>query len=225
MPVEIQGQVGEVRATTGTKPTVRVGPYAEQIVNDTGLGRYFEAARAGRIFILSAAAAGVAPASANVSPLSAGTGQPFVGILNPAGSAKAAVILKAGFTATQVVTTQTASMLVWNFIPTPTAITAAGGAGAVGATLGSTVSSSVMRTFVNTALTGSVAATLLRPLAANAQVSTNPAVAQAVAAHAYEETAGAIIVPPGTFLGIAAHAASATLYACWMAWAEIDWPL
>jgi hypothetical protein len=222
---KIQIVQGERGASKNALADVRGGPYSEMIVNDTGLGRYFEATRLGRAFILTGASAGVAPGAANVSPLSAGTGQPLVGIFNPAGSVKAAVILGAGYVATNVVTTQTASMLVWNYIPTPTGITAAGGAGSVRADLPSAASSSVMKTFVNSALTGSVAGILLRPLQCNSQMSTNPAVAQAVASNGYEETAGGIIVPPGAFLGLAAHAASATLYTCTMTWAEIDWPL
>jgi hypothetical protein len=152
------------------------------------------------------------------------TGQPFVGIFNPVGSGQAAVILLAGFSAVNVVTTQTASIICWNYIPSPAGITAAGGAGAASGLL-TTPAASSMRTFVNTVPTGAPAFTYLRPLYANSQMTTAPAVAQAVTAYVTEETAGSIIVPPGAALGLAAHAASATLYACFMSWIEVDWPL
>jgi hypothetical protein len=173
--------------------------------------------------MLAAAAAGVAPVAANVSPIPVTTGQPLIGIFNPLGSGKAAVILGGGFSETNVVTTQTSSTIVWNYIASPAGITAAGGSAAVNAQL--LAASSVMKTFVNAVWTGAPGAVMLRPLACNAQVSTNPAVAQAVATLAWEETAGRIIVPPGAALGLAAHAASASLYACAMEWAELDWPL
>jgi hypothetical protein len=214
----------ERKVTSGVTTALRAGAYSELIVNDIGLGRYFESTRFGRLYTLAAAPTGVAPAAANVSPIPVTTGQPLVGIFNPLGSGQAAVIIQAGFSAVNVVTTQTASIICWNYIPSPAGITSAGGAGAVGGLLVSPAPSS-MRTFVNTVPTGAPAFTFLRPLYANSQMTTAPAVAQAVTAYVTEETAGSIIVPPGAAVGLAAHAASATLYAAFMTWLECDWPL
>jgi hypothetical protein len=215
---------GERKVSTNIQSALRTGAYSELIVNDVGQGRYFESTRLGRLYTLAAAPTGVAPTAPNVSPIPVTTGQPLVGIFNPLGSGQAAVIIQAGFSAVNVVTTQTASIICWNYIPSPAGITAAGGAGAVGGLLVSPAPSS-MRTFVNTVPTGAPAFTFLRPFYANSQMTTAPAVAQAVTAYVTEETAGSIIVPPGAAVGLAAHATSATLYACFMTWIETDWPL
>src|SRR5947209_1068008 len=80
---------GERRTAAGVQSDGRSGPYGEQIINDFGLGRYFEAARVARGFVL--AANGFTIAAANITPLVAAA-QFIAGFLNPAGSGKAAVV-------------------------------------------------------------------------------------------------------------------------------------
>src|SRR6266478_9092164 len=93
-----EGRSGEVRTVSGTLKELRLGPYGEGVVNDVGLGRYFEATRQGRMFALSAI--GFTVGAASFTPLAATT-TPIVGIVNVSGSGKAAAI--------QRVTSQTRS--------------------------------------------------------------------------------------------------------------------
>jgi len=224
--VVIGGQVGEVRGAAGTNPNFRQGAYCEQIVNDTGLGRYFEAVRWGRAFSLSTPAAGVAGAATQISPLAAVTGTPLVGIFNPTGSNKAAAILSAAvfFTNNGAAITGVPGV-VWNVIPNPAGITAAGGAGAVSARLDNTAASA-MRTFVNVVPTGLVGATMLRYIEGGAALVPSSTTINGSGWQFSEETAGRILVSPGAFAGLATSI-GLTSYnvGASMVWAEVDWPL
>ena len=86
-----EGRVGELRSSSGATRETRLGSYSELICNDTGLGRYFESCRLGRLFTATTAL----NAALNVaSPLGA-AGTPVFALFNPSSSGKAAVILKA----------------------------------------------------------------------------------------------------------------------------------
>lgn len=76
-----EGRAGEARVSTGVLKELRFGPYGELIVNDEGLGRYFEVNRLGRMYIASAAAASLSTGGAVTNPVLA--------IYNPQGSGRA----------------------------------------------------------------------------------------------------------------------------------------
>src|SRR6266478_2875659 len=121
-----EGRSGEVRTSTGTLKEIRLGPYAECIVNDAGLGRYFEATRLGRVFHISSTA--VAPngttysvGAANVFPA---TSTPVLALVNLSGSGKAAVIQHGSITINPAAATALA-VPVWCTAPNSGAISTA----------------------------------------------------------------------------------------------------
>lgn len=217
----IEAVNGERRAGANVQSDARSGPYSEIIVNDSGLGKFFESTRYGRVFSLATAVA--ATLNGNAGALGAG-GTPVIAISNPASNAKAAVILKAscilapGASATPIVP-------LWYYIPAPAGVTAAGSSGGVNQLLGAP--GSTMKTFINAALTGSLAATLLRPWqGAYAEPRHAGAASETGAGSIVEETDGSIIVPPGTVLGVGFNVAGAAVTGMvGITWAEIDWPL
>lgn len=216
--------VGESRAAVGVQSDTRSGPYSELIVNDVGLGRYFEAARNGRLFTLATAVG--ATLNGNATPIGA-AGTPVWALYNPQSNTKAAVILKSactlvcGATATPIVP-------VWNFLTDLTAQTALGSQTSLSAVLSSTGNPGTMRAFIASALTGgTVASTFLRawfgtfndPRHAGTTSETS-------AGTVVEETEGSIIVPPGVILSVAFNVAGAAVTGCVsVLYAEVDWPL
>jgi hypothetical protein len=80
-----------------------------------------------------------------------------------------------------------------------------------------------MRGYVNQAITGSVAASVLRPMS-GISIGTPAALGQGTSQMlAMEETAGEIVVPPGAFAGIACGNGAGTswLLAASMTWEEV----
>lgn len=221
MSQEIQGRVGEIRAVQGSEETVRLGPYLDVIVQELH-GRFFEQTRVGRVYSIPGTISGFAGAATHVSPLAAGTGTPVVGLYNPRGSGKAAVILQAAFIIAAVADTAV-GIPVWNTIPDATQITAAQNAAPVPNLVGQ-AAASIMRGFTNAALTGSTLATYLRHLMPS---SVQVAVATATAfTMMTENTDGSIIVPPGAFAGLALSAAGTTYNITGsLTYEEVDWPL
>lgn len=197
-------KVGPDYGGTGTFKPFTSGITAAQRVADAH-ARYFEAARSGNAFSVSGAAAGFAAASTMVSPLAAGTGVPVAGIFNPNNSGVLAVVMLATVTIVYGAATPTIGVPVFNFIPPSAGITATGSAG-LPANLGNATGSSKCRGFSNAALTGSPAATMLRPVAGNVTVLVNATANNQMSVWS-EEVAGMIVVPPGAFLGIALSAA------------------
>lgn len=180
-----------------------------------GHGRYQEPAVQGGLWTLSTAAAGVTIGATNVFSSAAGT--PIVGIVNPAGSGKNCVITRAVVICASG--TAAAGGWVWGYITPSLAapISALGGNGAVNnGTL--VTGGSIAKTFVNSALTGAPAGSLLRYLggpttgaaAANQNLTTQ------------EETSGDIICPPGGMIGIfAAAAGTSPIVNASMTWEEV----
>ncbi len=216
--------VGERRGAANVQSDARAGALSELIVNDVGLGRYFEAARLGRLYILATAVG--ATLNGNATPIAA-AGTPVWALFNPAGNTNAAVILKAscllvpGASAAPIIP-------VWNFLTNLTAQTALGSQASVNAILSSTGSPGTMRSFIASALTGgTVASTFLR----NWMGSFNDprhvgAASETAAGILVEETEGSIIVPPGTILSTAFNVAGAAVTGCVsVLYAEVPWPL
>lgn len=224
MDFTVKAIVGEQRAAIGSESTLRIGPYSELIVNDIGLGRFFCAARNGKVFMLNATAQTIA--ATHNSPLAAATATPIVGIINPVNSGRAAAILS-GWMSSISGTPPANANPSWNFATAIQAIsTNPSGSIQPGLINGSQQSS--MKAYNNVALTGLGIATgqvgLLRhfggapfagALAANHDVGW------------WDNVEGAIIAPPGTGIIMLAGAAAGTSWvvSAGMTWAEVDWPL
>lgn len=210
-----------IRVAPGAPAPMRLDPYAAQIVASNGLGQFADAARLGRLFTLSTAVG--ATLNGQTNPLAAG-GTALLALHNPIGSSKAAFILRAS---ASIVVGASATLAVpcWNFIPTPTGITAAGSNGGICTRLDGTQGS--IKTFVGAALTGSVQATFLRHWMGTQAEPRHAAAASETGVNVItEETDGSIIVTPGTVLIANIAQAGAALTGCLsVLYAEIDWPL
>jgi len=207
---------GERRAGWNVEVDGRAGPYSELIVNDVGFGRYFEAARNKRMFALGAV--GFTVTANNLGALAAAL-QPIVGIYNPIGNTRAAVITK--------VRTQTRSgtpggpfYIVGGLTSGDISTTPAGTI--VDISLQGGVSS--MQAYNATALTGYLAA---GQAAYQLPAGGPAAIAAGAGQYGFDlETAGAYILPPGSIFAITASAAGTThIVDADVVWAEIDWPL
>jgi hypothetical protein len=186
------GLVGEHRYSTGAQAQFRAGPYGEQIITDAH-GQLFEATRNGRIFHAST---GLAIALNVASPLGAAGTAPFA-LFNPT-TTMAAVIECA--TVNQLVgATPVLNFPVWNYIDSPTNITASGNITPVNGKLDGSLS--VMRAYSSTALTGSKAATLLRPFN-GIQSSISGTVTSGDVLAQRDDTKGSIIVMPNTAVAV-----------------------
>lgn len=207
---------GERRAGANVQTDNRSGAYSELIVNDIGLGRYFEAARNKRAFGLSNV--GFTIIAANAGALAAAL-QPIVGFVNPIGNTRAAVIER--------VITQTRSGTPGGPFYEVGGITTA----AISTTPAGTIwdlslqgSKSTMLAYNNVALTGYVAN------AAGAfqmPVGGPAAIAAGAGNYGFDlEIAGMKIIPPGGIYAITASAVGTThIVDAAIKYVEIDWPL
>jgi len=203
----IEGVVGERRAAANVQGDFRLGPYSDQIVNDVGLGRYFEAARNGRIFAANAVGATVATAGSVTNPVFA--------LLMPAGG-KAAVILEVIWTPKALGTF--AAYDVAYYAALGSNGTAATNITPVNQQVGGASSTAKCYTVVTSTFT--VAPALLRSMG-QGYVATYTA-----DVGAKEEIAGAIIVPPSAGFAVNASASQTAGTAdVTCVYAEIDWPL
>lgn len=218
--MEMEGRVGEVRTTVGAVETFRQGRYAELLVSEL-YGRYFYSALNNRLY--HTMAKGVTIAATHNTPIAAATATPVVGIHNPIGSNKAAILVR--YNATTVSGTPAGGQFVFNALQTTTAPTTPGGS-IFSANLASSVSpqGSTMRPFNNVALTGMLPvignevmlAGGVSAIASGVQVNPNG-----------EDVGGLIVVPPGYLLALMAGTGAGTTWIvnASLAWQEIDWPL
>jgi len=220
MGVQIEGRVGEVRATIGADEQLRLGPYAQLIVDEL-FGRNWLAALRNRSFRSMVKA--VTVAATHNTPIAAATATPVLGLHNPIGSNKAALLTRVAFTT--VSGTPAGGQAVLNAIQTTTAPTTPGGS-IFSSQLSAAASpqGSVMRPFNNVALTG------MLPVVGNELDLVGGASAVAVAAAPQpvgEDVGGAIIVPPGFLLALMAGTGAGTTWIVNAGWAyvEIDWPV
>ena len=217
------GVAGEFRQAAGVTGTTRQGAYNEAIVNDSGYGRYFEACRNGRLFIASTTAAGFSIANATFTAPLAATSTTIIGIFNPAGNTKAAVITKAIIGVLPVAGTTTAEP-VWvaatpNGGITATAANVTFASGRLDAAAPTT-----MKGYANVPLTGLVNPIALGPFGASA---TGTSAAATTTSLFTDEVAGALIIPPGGFLGVmvtTTPVSTPNANGC-MYFVECDWPL
>lgn len=205
------GRVGPVLGADGTQQPLRLSRDAS-LVNTEAHGRYQEAVQRGNVFTGTSIQTTVA--TTHNSPLPAGTGTPLVGIFNPLNSGKNLVVLHtvvchvSGTVAAQ-------SLFVWNVIAAPAGITAAGTNGLNNLNF---TANSTARVFANTATTGSLVGVAFRPIGGPASGSV--VATQQMNSCTVEETAGAIIVPPGAFAGIAVGNGAGTT---WIVSASMTW--
>lgn len=205
---EVRGKVGPVTGADQTAQELRMGRSAELIVAD-GHAVYQESVSRGGVFTVSVVQATIA--TANNSPLGAG-GTPLVGIFNPANSPKNLVVLRAVI-GTASGTPAAQPFCVWNVIPAPAGITAAGAQGVNNFTF--QAAGSVAKSFSNSAITGSVAATALRIIGGTAAIAAGAGIYSVT-----EDTKGEIVVPPGAFAGIACGNGAGTT---WIVSAALSW--
>jgi type IV secretory pathway protease TraF len=221
----VETVVGERRAASNVQADVRGGPYSEVIVNDSGLGRYFEPARYGRLYTSMVKA--VTIAATHNSPIAAATATPVLGLHNPSTSGKAVVIQRVSFLTTSG--TPAGGQGVLNVL-IPTTATTAAQTGSIFSNLLSNFAASpqgsVCRVYNNVALTGIV------PTASNEIDLVGGAAAAAAAGNGGpgvvgEDIGGRWIAPPGVMLALMAGSGAGTTWivnASW-SWVEVDWPL
>jgi hypothetical protein len=210
----MQGNVGQPASQTiasATPVTARLGGLGDLIVTEL-MGRYYENVYRGNVFTAAQAAVGSTIIAANVSPVAAGAAALFT-LYNVAGNTKNAVILRAII---NQISGTPGGGLVWNIIPAPSGISAAGNITPIN-NLNFAAAGSQMRVLSQTALTGSVLATMFRPIGGPAAIALGAGNNATL-----EETAGDIIVVPGAALVIAATATGTTnVVCCGLTWAEI----
>src|SRR5206468_2386188 len=138
------------RAAIGADEQVRMGPYAQVIVDEL-FGRNFIAALRNRAFRSMVKA--ITVAATHNTPIAAATATPVLGIHNPAGNNKAALLTRVA--TSSVSGTPAGGQFVLNGLQTTTAPTTPGGS-IFNSQLQATASpqGSTMRPFNNVALTG-----------------------------------------------------------------------
>lgn len=218
--MELTGRVGEVRATIGAEEVFRQGRYAEMLVSEVQ-GRYFYNTLNNRTFHTFSRA--VTIAATHNTPIAAATATPIVGIHNPIGNTKAAVITR--YNATTTSGTPAGGQFAFNALQTTTAPTTPGGnifAGLLSAA--ASPQGSTMRPFNNVALTG------MLPVVGNEVILLGgvSAIASGVQVNPVgEDLGGIIVVPPGFLLALMGGTGAGTTWIvnASLTWNEIDWPL
>jgi hypothetical protein len=198
----IQGQVGQPSQTSippGTTPPVRQGQMGELITSPLQ-GKYYENAYRGNLYVMSTIALGTTLVAANVSPPGAAAAT-FLTLFNPTGSGKNAVILR---TIINSLSGTPGGPFSFAVIPPNAGITAAANLTAINL-LTLAAAGSLMRGYVQTALTGGLVHVMLRCIGGPAAIAAGAGVYSVS-----EETAGDIIVPPGGALSIAIAATGTT---------------
>ena|SRR2546422_6529015 len=205
----IEGVVGPQSKADGAILQPRLTKTGELGMSEVH-ARYQEACLRSNTFVASSGS--VTIAATHVSPLAAGTGTPVIGLFNPAGSGKNLVLLA---TYTYHASGTPGGPLLWNVIPAPAGITAAGGAAMNSFTF--QTSGSVSKVFANSALTGSVVATAARIIGGMTAVVIGSALGTF-----FENIEGSSIIPQGAFAGIAAFAqGSSHIVQAAMTWEEV----
>lgn len=197
-----EGQVGPQTLSDGAPGEIRLDR-TKALVGTDAHARYQEATLRGNVYTISSTNASLS----GVTSTSAGS-TPIVGLVNPIGSGRAAVVLRGGAVLTAINSTGTAaagnpSALAWSYGISQT-VTAAQNATPLPNLLASTGGTSVMRGYSQTALTGAGALIPLRLINGWAvTTSTGASWLTTVTGTPLEETAGDIIVPPGNILTVA----------------------
>ena len=223
--MKMEAVVGERRAAANVQSDARAGAFSELVVNDLGVGRYFETARYGRMYTSMVKA--VTIALTHNSPIAGATATPILGLHNPIDSGKALALNRVAFQTTSGTPAGGQAVLNAMSVTTPTTATQTGSI--FNNLLKSDTASpqgSVCKVYNNVALAGIV------PTASNEVALVGGAAAAAAAGNGGsgvvgEDIGGMYLVPPGVMIALMAGNAVGTSWivnAGW-SWTEIDWPL
>jgi hypothetical protein len=191
-----EGKAGKKILNSGALVELRLGPTGALVQQD-GHARYYETTRNGDCY--TAIATAVTIAATHVSPATANTGTPIIGLFNPANSGKNLSLIALDL---QTISGTPGGPFYWNVIPAPCGITAAGTAGLNSASF---AAGGVAKVFGNAATTGSLAGTVFRVLGGPAAIAAGAGIYSVE-----DEVAGSIIIPPGAFAGVYAKAVGTT---------------
>lgn len=181
----------------GGQNYVALGDYSEAYVTEA-LPRYYAANYNGLLFHFSSAS--ITIAATHVSPLGAGTATPVIALWNPASSGKNLVVVKTG---ASTVSGTPGGPLLWNYASWTTPTTAAASTPVSGIMNGT--AASVAKVYSNAVTTSSLVGIFYKHAAAIAAVAATGN--NGIANPMYDESAGDIIIPPGTWGALAAFAA------------------
>jgi hypothetical protein len=212
-------------AATG-EMALRGGGYSQLLVNDIGLGRYFEMVNQGQVFTSMIKA--VTVAATHNSPIAAATATPVIGLANPLTSGKAGVLLHSSFST--VSGTPAGGQGVLNVQAGGANNISAAAAGSITNRLtqaGPSPQGSIMKPLNNTALTGWAA----NPNAVAEVDLIGSATAAAAAGNtgpgdSGQDIAGLTIWTPGDLLALMAGSGAGTAWIVngSLTWVEIPWP-
>jgi hypothetical protein len=194
---------GPVLRSTGAKGTGRAGTEGQFVVSDL-TPRYAEACRLGQCFTVATAVAGTTNVAANATPPAAGAAT-LLTVYNPVGSGKNLEVIKVY--AAHLSGTPAAGGL-WFATAYNTVITATQNATPI--PLLASGGNSVAKGFTQTALTGGLVHTTLRPVA-NCAPFAGAIAATTVGLNCLDEVEGAIVLPPGSALSLASSGTGTTL--------------
>ena len=208
-----ESNVGPKASSDGTQIPLR-GDKTGALVSTDAHARYQEAVLRGSVYTANAKSVTVT-VTTDITPLPANTGRPQIGVYNPVGSGKNLVILRAG--SATVSGTPGGPFYLDVIAATGTVITATPSTGIPINNFTLQALGSVTKCYAATAVTGSAAGVMLRPLGGLAAIA-----AGAGNYHFVEEIAGEIIVPPGAFICISAHATGTShVHSCFISWEEV----
>lgn len=219
--------VGMHKYGPGTDARLRSGVFGEQIVNDAGLGRYYEMVRHGLVYTSMVKA--VTIAATHNSPIAANTATPVLGLANQSVN-KAAVLLRASFLTTSG--TPAGGQAVINVQPNGVKPLTAATTGSIFNNLpgggGISPQGSQMRALNNVALAGWLATPdPVQELFLLGGASAAAAAGNGGPGMAGEDLGGLVIVPPGALCALMCGSGAGTSWivnASWT-WAEVDYSL
>jgi hypothetical protein len=206
-----QGATAKQTGIATVQPSA--GEFGDQLISQLQ-ARYYEWAYRGKVWTLTSAYGGAALVAASAIGQTAWA--PSVGLYNPTSGVNAVNLVIISGTAVYVSATPASGGIVWGYCPPPAGVSAAGGNGAVNmSTL--TAGGSLARTFVQSAMTGSVASVMLEPFQVSAFAG---AISATFASSAgTQDVGGRFIVPPGGAIGLCGG--STPVVQCAISWIEM----
>jgi hypothetical protein len=207
---KVIAKAGPVDVAQGSEAQLRIDKKGA-LVTTPAHGTYQEAVLGGNVYTIQVKSATVT-ATTDISPLPASTGRGLLGIINPLGSGKNAVILKIGMS---TVSGTPGGPFYIDVSASPSGATLAGTAPTNNLTLNA--SGSAMRGVAAAVPAQTAVAVMLRPLGGPAAVAAGAGPYQVD-----EFIDGSIVVPPGGMLVISAHATGTShVVSGYMTWEEV----
>lgn len=213
------------RVSNGSNEDLRLGGYGEQLVNDIGHGRYYEAVRLGKVFTTTVKA--VTVAATHNSPIAANTATPVVGLANTSTN-RVAVLIRAALLTTSG--TPAGGQAVLNLQPGGAGVITASATGSIfnhDGRAGASPQGSAMKPYNNVALAGWLAT----PNAVQEMMLLGGASAAAAAGNGGpgmggEDLGGLIQVVPGALLALMCGSGAGTSWIvnASLTWIELDYP-